>query len=150
MKPLNHRRFKLILLLAFWVGMELSMTLHAHSEVTKQTEKPTVKYHWKVLDYVEQLLKWRQMLYEPKKKKAQHPLPQIPNAEPASRPTEVERWNRGAREHSLASSTKTRGIPLLVRGQNPGRSNRTSLTSPPSQRTLHRSTYRPVSLRGQP
>jgi hypothetical protein len=78
MKPLNHRRFKLILLLAFWVGMELSMTLHAHSEVTKQTEKPTVEYRWKVLDYVEQLLKWRQMLYGKKTERSPSRVQKLP------------------------------------------------------------------------
>jgi|ERR1051325_8542125 hypothetical protein len=32
LKPLNHRLFKLILLLAIWAGLELGMTLHGHSQ----------------------------------------------------------------------------------------------------------------------
>ena len=72
-RPMNHRRFKLILLLAFWAGMELSMTIGhaAHAEVVHSmpTPKPVVEYHWKALDYYIHLLKMRELLYGRKREK---------------------------------------------------------------------------------
>lgn len=59
---MNHRLFKLILLLAFWAGMELSMTF-AHAEISQpKPPKPIVEYSWPVLRYADHFYHMRNLL----------------------------------------------------------------------------------------
>jgi hypothetical protein len=70
-RNLNHKLWKIIYLLAIWAGLELGMTLQAHSEVLPKVPpaKPVVEYHRKVIqDYIH-WLKLRELLYGRKREK---------------------------------------------------------------------------------
>jgi hypothetical protein len=70
-RKLNHKLWKIIYLLAIWAGLELGITLQAHSEVVHRVPqaKPVVEYRWKALDYYIHLLKMRELLYGRKREK---------------------------------------------------------------------------------
>jgi hypothetical protein len=63
LKPMNHRLFKLVLLLAFWVGLEISMTI-GHAEVVHSmpASKPVVEYSWPVLANIDHWLYMKSLI----------------------------------------------------------------------------------------
>jgi hypothetical protein len=60
-KPLNHKLWKLVYLLAIWAGLELGMSVRAET-VNQITQKPTVEYQWPVERYIDQFYYMRDLL----------------------------------------------------------------------------------------
>jgi hypothetical protein len=150
-KPLNHRRWKVIYLLA--ILSSLMFAPYGKADITQPVEKPRVEYHRKVLDTVRQILQWRGILYSQTSRQTQQKkkltLPQIPDAEPTPYPPQVERRGKRAREHALAQSAKARSLSLPVRGQNSRRSHRASIKSPQGKGAVY-AEARGLSLGGSP
>jgi hypothetical protein len=61
-KPLNHRLWKLIYLLAIWAGLELGATIHAETVNQIPAPKPIVEYSWPVERYVDHFYYMKDLL----------------------------------------------------------------------------------------
>jgi hypothetical protein len=156
MKPLDHRRWKLIYLLT--ILLTLMFAPYGKADITnRQTEKPIVEYHWKVLNYHNNLMRIRELMYgkTPKRQKTsrQQKVLEIPEPQPSPHQAsfEIQRRRHRNRQHRFQSPAledpSSSRLARSLRRQNLRGNNRASPQSASGKRTLYGSVS-PVSARG--
>ena len=149
-KPLNHRLWKLIYLLAILLPLIFAPTAKGN-DTTKVKQIERVEYHDYLLEqyirtqelyerfYGKRRVEVRQRTPQEKKKESRPSVVEIPEPQPSPHLAQVQTRRKRAREHSTTQDQQTSRVALLIWRKDHRGSYRTFAKSPPGQRTVNRS-----------
>jgi hypothetical protein len=140
-KPLNHRLWKLIYLLAILLPLMFAPTSKSN-DTTKVKQREVVEYHDRLLEeFIRTYQLWRRLYGETQRQteeKAKHRIVEIPEPQPSPYPAAHSPGRKRARKYPAAQNKAPSGVAFSLWRKDARRSYLTALASASGKRTLHR------------